>query len=147
MLETSSLLYILPGNNVLEEESMARILIADDDLHIRELLRQLLEGVGHEVTTVSDGLQACRVLDAKKYDLVFMDIIMPVLDGASAAMDIRENSSVNQHTPIVGFSSNDEVVQDYGRQELGFTMFMLKPFDDQRLEQALQLIPSDTYAT
>ena len=69
-------------------ENRIRILIADDEPDILEILRLLLEGEGYEVTAADDGREAVQKADAS-VDLYILDIHMPVMSGFAAAMEIR----------------------------------------------------------
>ena len=69
-------------------ENRIRILIADDEPDILEILRLLLEGEGYEVTAAADGREAVQKADAS-VDLYILDIHMPVMSGFAAAMEIR----------------------------------------------------------
>src|SRR5215470_13585968 len=62
----------------------ARILIADDEDSLRWVLEKGLRGVGYDVTSVKDGEEAVRVFEAQPFDLVFLDVRMPGLDGLTA---------------------------------------------------------------
>lgn len=66
-----------------------RILVVDDEKHIREILTETLEDEGMEVTSRSNGAEALEVLDKSRFDLVLLDIKMPILDGLSLINAIR----------------------------------------------------------
>ncbi len=70
---------------------MSKILIAEDNLVNRELLRELLEIRGHTVAEACDGEEALRVIEQTQPDLVLLDIGMPLLDGFGVIRKIREN--------------------------------------------------------
>ena len=70
---------------------MSKILIAEDNLVNRELLRELLEIRGHTVAEACDGEEALRVIEQTQPDLVLLDIGMPLLDGFGVIRNIREN--------------------------------------------------------
>jgi two-component system cell cycle response regulator CpdR len=64
---------------------MARILLAEDDHSMRQFLSRALEKAGHEVLTVSDGVDALPVLAEGQFDLLLADIVMPEMDGIELA--------------------------------------------------------------
>ena len=76
-------------------ENRIRILIADDEPDILEILRLLLEGEGYEVTAAADGREAVQKADAS-VDLYILDIHMPVMSGFAAAMEIRRKPHVSR---------------------------------------------------
>ena len=85
---------------------MARIVIADDDPHIREVVSFALESAGHRVTAREDGRSALDSALAEAPDLVVLDIMMPDLDGIEVCRRIREKSAV----PILFLSAKDEEI-------------------------------------
>lgn len=70
---------------------MARILVAEDEIPIREFVRRVLELRGHEVTTVSDGAEAAVKLSRQPYDLLLTDISMPQMDGVELALKVARD--------------------------------------------------------
>ena len=69
---------------------MSKILVAEDNLPNRELIREILESSGHEVIEAEDGQQALERLKDTKPDLVLLDIQMPVLDGYAVVRHLRQ---------------------------------------------------------
>ena len=65
---------------------MARILLAEDEVPVREFVRRALELKGHQVTAVADGAEALERLGTAGYDLLLTDIVMPVMDGIALAL-------------------------------------------------------------
>lgn len=83
-----------------------RILIAEDNAVNRKLLRKMLENIGNTVTPASDGKEALELFENGKFDIVFMDIEMPELNGYQATMAIREKEkAAGLHVPIVAFTA------------------------------------------
>ena len=70
---------------------MARIMIADDDPHIREVVTFALENAGHQVTVREDGRTALESALAEQPDLVVLDIMMPDLDGSELAASFKDD--------------------------------------------------------
>jgi CheY-like chemotaxis protein len=77
----------LPENNAFEGEQVPRlkILVADDDPLNRHLMQVLLGREGHEVEVAANGLEAFDAVKFQKFDIVFMDLQMPVMDGMEAS--------------------------------------------------------------
>lgn len=69
---------------------MSRILVADDEAPIRELLRQALEMNGYEVVEAADGVETVKIFRENQIDLVITDIIMPDKEGLESIMDLKE---------------------------------------------------------
>ena len=70
---------------------MAKILVAEDDTAVREFVSRALSNNGHDVTPVSDGLQALESLATHKYDLLLSDIVMPELDGIALSLKVAKD--------------------------------------------------------
>ena len=71
-------------------EPTRKILVADDDESILEVIRILLEAEGYEITTVTNGEQAIAKMD-DSYDLLILDVMMPACSGITACMEIRKS--------------------------------------------------------
>jgi len=72
---------------------MARILVLDDEEHMREAVRLALERDGHEISEVSDGATALSLFRDQRMDIVITDLVMPHKDGAEVIRDLRKMSS------------------------------------------------------
>jgi len=108
---------------------MTKILIADDDRHIREVLRFALEKAGYSVCEAADGQQVLAVYAQQRPALIVLDIIMPEMDGLEAARRIRATSEV----PIVFLSSRDDELDRILGLELGGDDYVTKPFSPREL--------------
>ena len=84
----------------------AHILVVDDLAENRELVRMLLEAVGHAVTEAASGADAVDQSAAEPFDLILMDVQMPGMDGLTAARLIRQANGPNAATPILALSAN-----------------------------------------
>lgn len=108
---------------------MGRILVVDDDPHIREVVAFALESAGHAVTAREDGRAAVEAARGAPFDLVVLDIMMPGLDGIEACRRIRESSTV----PILFLSARDEEIDKIIGLEVGGDDYMTKPFSTREL--------------
>ncbi len=72
----------------------------------RQLVRAMLEPLGHAVEEAAGGAEALRVAARRRFDLIFMDLQMPVMDGLEATRAIRARARANNRTPIVALSAN-----------------------------------------
>ena len=108
---------------------MARILVVDDDPHLREVVRFALERAGHSVVEAADGAAALATFAREPADLVILDVLMPELDGLEVCRRLRANGSV----PIVFLSSRDDELDRVLGLELGADDYVTKPFSPREL--------------
>jgi len=120
----------LAGLQDLEQAArVAEILVADDDAHIREVVRFALERAGHAVREASDGIQALQAVSECAPDLVILDVVMPGTDGLDVCRQIRHQSSL----PILFLSSRDDELDRVLGLELGGDDYVTKPFSPREL--------------
>ena len=115
---------------------MPRILVADDEKNIREVIAYALEGVGFEVHCVSDGQQALVSLRQRPADLLVLDVLMPEMDGLSVCREIRRESDL----PIIFLSSRGEEADRVGGLELGADDYVTKPFSPRELVSRVRAV-------
>src|SRR5688572_18652689 len=96
--------------------SGARILVVDDDRHIREVMRFALEKAGYTVSEATDGSQAFALICQSEFDLVVLDIVMPEDDGLTLCRKIR---ALHSRLPIIFVSSRDDELDRVLGLELG----------------------------
>ncbi|MCL2020456.1 MAG: response regulator transcription factor [Oscillospiraceae bacterium] len=108
---------------------MYKILIADDEQKIREVLREYAEFEGHEVEEAVDGMQAMELAKNGEFDIIIMDIMMPRLDGFSACKEIRKFSS----TPVLMLSARGEEYDKLFGFEIGADDYVVKPFSPKEI--------------
>ena len=111
------------------------ILIVDDDPAIGLLFKQNLEKLGHKVTVSTNGIEAMELLDRKRFELIFLDLIMPVIDGSELLFRIRD---IDKHVTITIMT--DEVDTDRLKKAMkeGPILLMHKPLDDDDVLEALR---------
>ncbi len=110
--------------------AIAKILIVDDEAPIRRVLRDILEVEKYEVHEAVDGIDAIARLKQKKFDVVFMDIKMPKLDGIAALERILE---IQPDLPIIMISGHADVNEAITTVRKGAFDFIQKPLDLNRL--------------
>ena len=115
---------------------MARILLVDDDAHLREVVRYALDRAGHEVHEAGDGAAALARFADLQPDLVVLDVMMPELDGLEVCRRIRQTSRV----PILFLSSRAEEVDTILGLELGGDDYMSKPFSPRELVTRVKVL-------
>ena len=117
---------------------MYKILVVDDEPKIREVIKEYGEFSGYEITEADDGITAVGLCKLNDYDLIIMDIMMPVMGGLEAAHAIRtmERADSNK-VPIVAISANafDEDI----RRSLasGMNAHLSKPIEVDKLRETL----------
>jgi DNA-binding response OmpR family regulator len=105
------------------------ILAADDDPQLLRLVTRNLQLEGFEVVAVSDGQQALEKIEAQKFDLVVLDIMMPKLDGFTVCERVREFSSV----PIIIVTARGQDQDKIRGLDLGADDYLTKPFSVEEL--------------
>eukprot|EP00752_Nemacystus_decipiens_P002075 g1986.t1 len=119
-----------------EVSTHPKILVADDVLINRKLLSKILQSVGTDADTCDNGLQAVQMCDVCRYSLVFMDMVMPVMDGVEACGQIRSNS-LNRDTPVVFVSANVQSDLVARCEEVGGSGFVTKPVSKAKILEVL----------
>lgn len=104
---------------------MPRILVVDDDPHIRELVCHFMRLEGFEVTEAVDGLEALRIFPDIKPDLVILDIMMPGMDGWTLCTKLREQADL----PLLMLTAKSDSSQIVKGFALGTDDYLVKPFD------------------
>lgn len=116
------------GNAVIDFTApRAKVLVADDVEMNLKVFKGLLEPLKLQIDTAPDGLVATRMAEEKEYDIIFLDHMMPEMDGVEAAKVIRTKEGSAKHTPIIALSADgtDEAKQLY--VEAGMDCFVPKP--------------------
>ncbi|MGE7879631.1 response regulator [Peribacillus muralis] len=104
---------------------MTKILIVDDDAHIRELIQLLLRKEGFDLYVAPDGLQALSMMEKVKINLAIIDIMMPNMDGWQLCKELREFSDI----PVLMLTAKGETSQKVKGFELGADDYLVKPFE------------------
>lgn len=105
------------------------ILVVDDDKSIRNLIKVYLENEGYNILEASNGAEALIMINENNFDLVILDVMMPVLDGISACMKIRESYTM----PIIFLSAKDEEIHKIEGLTVGADDYITKPFSSMEL--------------
>jgi two-component system OmpR family response regulator len=113
-----------------------RILIVDDEGHIREVIRVALKKAGMDVIEASDGKEALSRFAADMPDLIVLDIGMPEFDGLDVCREMRKNSDV----PILFLSARDEEIDRILGLEIGGDDYVTKPFSPRELVARVNVI-------
>lgn len=106
-----------------------KLLIVDDEINIRRVVREYAEFEGYTVSEASDGMEAVNLVKNEEFDVIIMDIMMPKLDGFSACKEIRKQ----KNTPIIMLSARGEEYDKLFGFELGIDDYVVKPFSPKEL--------------
>jgi osomolarity two-component system sensor histidine kinase NIK1 len=112
------------------------ILLVEDNLLNQRIVTFSLKRFNHEVIIANNGVEAIELFRENKFDVILMDIMMPVMDGLEATVKIREienSDNVEKRTPIIALTAN---TMDNDRDKClsyGMDEFMAKPFDIEKL--------------
>lgn len=109
--------------------NMVRILIVDDDPHMRELVGLFFRPEGFEIVEACDGVEALAALESFKADLVILDIMMPNMDGWELCREIRKQYDI----PLLMLTAKGDTTQKVKGFELGTDDYLVKPFEPTEL--------------
>ena len=117
------------------KSSIARILIAEDDAIIQMIVKKMLESEGYSLEFVDDGLEVISALEAKPFDLILMDCLMPGRDGFETTRMIRSENSGRFHPdiPVVAMTGLTGEADKHRCLEAGMNRVVTKPIDPQTL--------------
>ena len=128
-----------PGPEQVEHSSPRRILVAEDNPINRLLVKKLLNKIGHEVVTVENGQDALAKLAEEDFDMVFMDVQMPVMDGVEATRLIRADRSgaFDPQIPIIAMTAHAMKGDRDSFIEAGMSDYVAKPFQMGAINKAI----------
>ncbi len=124
---------------------MQKILVVDDDAHIREVVSFALQKAGYATVSADNGRQALEKFQRERPALIVLDILMPELDGTEVCREIRAQP-MNRNTPIIFLSSKDDEVDRIVGLELGGDDYLSKPFSPRELVARVKAILRRTTA-
>lgn len=121
------------------EAYRGNVLLVEDNAVNQKVAVRFLERMGCTVRVANNGVEAVRACEEAAFDLILMDLQMPVMDGLTATMRIRESETGDgrRHTPIVALTANAMASQLEPCMEAGMDAFLTKPLDIARLREAL----------
>ena len=119
---------------------MYHILVVDDEMRIRSIVRKYAEFEGHTVTEAGDGMEAVSLCRRESFDIIILDIMMPELDGFSACREIRKTTD----TPIIMLSARGEEYDRINGFELGIDDYVVKPFSPRELMLRVEAVMKRT---
>jgi len=120
-----------------DSKSAAKVLIVDDSMTIRRTAETLLKREGYEVVTAEDGFEALSKVVDDRPDIIFLDIMMPRLDGYQTCAVIKNNTEFRT-TPVIMLSSKDSIFDRARGSLVGSEQYVTKPFTREELLDAIQ---------
>jgi CheY-like chemotaxis protein len=120
---------------------MAKILIAEDERDIRELIYLTLTFSGHQVIAAANGQEAVNLARQELPDLIFMDVRMPKMNGYEACTMIKADPAL-AHIPVVFLSAKGQEAEVQTGIGLGAVDYILKPFSPDQLIECVKVILS-----
>jgi CheY-like chemotaxis protein len=117
------------------------ILLVEDQLINQKIATLLLERLGHSVAVVDDGSKAIATLGSARFDVVFMDIQMPVMDGLTAIRILRESEALTgEHMPVFALTAHAIKGDRENCLEAGFDGYIAKPIRRADLLEAIETL-------
>ena len=121
-----------------------KIAIVDDEVHIRALLEQSLEDLEEdhdvELFTAANGQEGLELINEERPDLVFLDIMMPAMNGYDVCQMVRNNPDL-KHVKVVLLTAKGQEADRERGLAVGATQYMTKPFDpDELLDLAKEML-------
>ena len=116
--------------------TMAKILVVDDEIKIREIIKEYAEFEGYEVAQAEDGMQAVEKVKNQDFDIIIMDVMMPKLDGYSACKEIRKIKQI----PVIMLSARGEEYDKLFGFEIGVDDYVVKPFSPKELMARIRAV-------
>ena len=121
-----------------------RILIAEDERDLNEMIRKKLTSEGYSVDTCYDGEDALAYLDVTEYDGVILDIMMPRCDGLQVLREMRRKGI---HTPVMFLTARDSIEDRVKGLDAGATDYVVKPFSFKELMARVRAMTREKYGT
>lgn len=121
-----------------EKALSLKILVVDDDPLGRRLMHLILTNEGHSVDLAANGLEAVEAVKRNRFDIVFMDLHMPDMDGMEASRNIRAWENGGSHTFIVALTAS--YLPEIGEAlfDSGMDNYISKPLDVEQLQRLLK---------
>jgi DNA-binding NtrC family response regulator len=122
---------------------MARVLVIDDEEQVRTLIREVLEGAGHEVMEAGNGREAMKLYEANPTNVVITDLVMPEQDGLEIIRELRRRFPAVKIIAVSGAQQKLNLDLLYVAEKLGALRTMEKPFDIRKLVALVEELLKD----
>ncbi len=121
--------------------SMKRVLIAEDSSVIQNLAKKILEFQNFEITAVKNGEQVMQLLDKEDFDILLLDINMPIMDGMECIKAIRElKDKKKANVPAVAITGNAKNYSETDFKDAGFNDALMKPLNFDKLVNVVKAL-------
>ena len=121
-------------------DSSLSILVAEDNSMNQKYISRILDKIGVYYEIVENGHLAQKICGHQKFDVIFMDLFMPLIDGFDAAKHIRKTENPNKHTPIYALTATAVAQHKKRALTVGMEGFISKPFHPNEIKQVLSEI-------
>ncbi len=119
-----------------------RVLVVDDEINIRNVIKEYAEFEGYEIDEASDGMEAISKCKEQDYDIIIMDVMMPKLDGFSSIKEIKKIKDI----PVIMLSARGEEYDKLFGFEIGVDDYVVKPFSPKELMARINAVITRTKA-
>jgi two-component system, sensor histidine kinase len=126
-----------------EDGRPLRALVVDDHDINRRAVQLILQPLGCDIATAADGLKALEICDTEPFDVIFMDVRMPELDGRETTRRLRAGGGLNASTPVVAVTADTSPDDIAACTAAGMDYFVSKPLTPAALIGALNQVLSD----
>ena len=130
--------FVADNQSATERIRKPKILVVDDDALNQRMMKLILTREGYEVDLASNGLEAFDAIKFHHYEVVFMDLQMPVMDGIEASRRIREWENGGRHALIVALTASYLPEKGYVLFEAGIDNYISKPFELEHIQRLLK---------
>lgn len=128
----------MTASETLAENSGLKVMVIDDSKTIRRSAESLLQKAGYEVLTADNGFEALPIISSQHPDIIFIDIMMPRLDGYQTCALVKNNPKYRD-IPIVMLSSKDGLFDRAKGRVVGAEQYLTKPFTRDDLLDAIRI--------
>ena len=126
-----------PSPTPAKELGSLEILLVEDNPINQKVAAKMLHNWSHRITLTGDGQEALDILQDRRFDLILMDMQMPVMGGLEASRRIREMESGNRHMPIIAMTANATEADRQACLEAGMDDFLAKPIHSAQLKEMI----------
>ncbi len=121
-----------------QTEATPKVLVAEDTESNRYVIERMLDAIGCEITLVSNGVEAIEAVRGASFDVILMDVMMPIMDGEQATQAIRAMAGSASRTPIIGVTAHSLQAERERLLSAGMTACLAKPVRRDDLETAIR---------
>jgi len=129
-------------NNLVTSFKRLKVLLVEDNAFNIKIVSQMLDNYGFEVTTAENGLQCLQILQEDSFDVILMDMLMPIMDGYEASRIIRNDPDL-RFIPIIAITANAMIGDREKCLASGCTSYLAKPFLARELIQEIEKVMQD----